>query len=131
MTLLFGEFKFQKKDQVTSREDRQKCYLDIRLFTKRRNAACHRKGGHTVIQYKQRHFLKLQRIFPVNDNVSRHCALLVEIFLFLTQKIINRRGVLDDSVNKNSGVAAAGVSEEYANQALTLLIPTDDRDTYT
>ena len=67
----------------------------------------------------------------MNDNVSRHCALLVEIFLFLTQKIINRRGVLDDSVNKNSGVAAAGVSEEYANQALTLLIPTDDRDTYT
>ena len=42
-------------------------------------------------------------------------------------------GVLGDSVNKNSGVAA-GVSEEYANQALTLLIPTegrDDRDTYT
>ena len=34
--------------------------------------------------------------------------------------------MLDDSVNKNSGVAAAGVSEEYANQALTLLIPTDE-----
>ena len=34
-------------------------------------------------------------------------------------------GVLGDSVNKNSGVAA-GVSEEYANQALTLLIPSDE-----
>ena len=55
----------------------------------------------------------------------------MKIFLLLTQKIINWRGVEDDSVNKNSGVAAAGVSEEYANQALTLLIPTDDRDTYT
>ena len=54
----------------------------------------------------------------------------MKIFLLLTKKIINRRGVEDDSVNKNSGVAA-GVSEEYANQALTLLIPTDDRDTYT
>ena len=55
---------------------------------------------------------------------------IVKIFLLLTQKIINRRGVEDDSVNKNSGVAA-GVLEEYANQALTLLIPTDGRDTYT
>ena len=35
------------------------------------------------------------------------------------------RGVLGDSVNKNSGVVA-GVSEEYANQALTLLIPSDE-----
>ena len=34
-------------------------------------------------------------------------------------------GVLGDSVNKNSSVAA-GVSEEYANQALTLLIPSDE-----
>ena len=55
-------------------------------FTKRRNAACHRKGG--TQWYKQRHFLKVQRIFP--DNVSRHCASLVKIFLFLTHKIINR-----------------------------------------
>ena len=60
----------------------------------------------------------------------------MKIFLLLTQVIIKNSkvsGVLGDSVNKNSSVAA-GVSEEYANQALTLLIPTegrDDRDTYT